>query len=69
MFLHLGAIRNLINRYLRRFLGLLSPVDAARLTRRLEPRIPEDLRGPATRAIVHQAVLDLARRHGAPVTG
>ena len=67
MFLQLGAIRNLIHRYLRRFVGVLAAVDAVRLIRRLEARVPQDLRGPATRAILHTAVTDLARRHGLPV--
>ena len=67
MFLQLKAIRDLIHRYLRRFVGVLAAVDADRLTRRLEPRIPHDLKGPATRAILTNAVVDLARRHGVPV--
>ena len=69
MFLQLGATRHLIHRYLRRFVGLLASVDAARLTRKLEARVPPDLKGPATRAILHNAVVDLARRHGVPVNG
>ena len=69
MFLQLQAVRKLIHRYLRRFMGLMQAVDAARLTRRLERRVPLDLQGPATRAIVHQDIVDLARRHGVPVTG
>lgn len=67
MFLQLGAVRSLINRYLRRFVGALNAVDAGRLTLRLESRVPHDLKGPATRAILHNAVMDLARRHGVPV--
>ena len=69
MFLQLGALRTLIHRYLRRFVGALTAVDAARLTRRLEARVPADLKGPATRAILHNLVTDLARRHGAVVNG
>jgi hypothetical protein len=69
MFLQLQAVRKLIHRYLRRFVRLMTAVDAARLARRLERRVPLDLKGPATRAIVHQDIVDLARRHGIPVTG
>ena len=69
MFLQLGVIRALIHRYLRRFVGLLTVVDAGRLTHRLEARVPHDLKGPATRAILHNTVIDLARRHGVPVNG
>jgi hypothetical protein len=69
MFLQLQAVRRLIHRYLRRFTGLMTALDAARLTRRLELRVPHDLKGPATRAIVHQDILDLARRHGVQLTG
>lgn len=69
MFLQLGTVRTLIHRYLRRFVGALTAVDAARLTRRLEARVPADLKGPATRAILHNTVADLARRHGLPVNG
>lgn len=69
MFLQLQAVRKLIHRYLRRFMGMLQAVDAARLTRKLERRVPDDLKGPATRAIVHQDIVELARRHGVPVTG
>jgi hypothetical protein len=69
MFLQLGPIRTLIHRYLRRFVVALAAVDAARLTRRLEARVPPDLKGPATRAILHNLVTDLARRHGAAVSG
>jgi hypothetical protein len=69
MFLQLQAIRKLVHRYLRRFVSLLTAVDAARLTRRLERRVPHDLKGPASRAIVHQDIVDLARRHGVPVAG
>jgi hypothetical protein len=69
MFLQLHAVRKLIHRYLRRFMGLLTAVDAGRLARKLERRVPLDLKGPATRAIMHQDILDLARRHGVPVTG
>ncbi|MFW6077522.1 MAG: hypothetical protein ACOC71_07200 [Hyphomicrobiales bacterium] len=68
MFLQLEAIRKLIHRYLRRFVAVLPAVDAARLARRLEPRVPQDLRGPATRAILHKSITDLAGRHGVPVT-
>ena len=67
MFLQLGATRDLINRYLRRFAS--SAIDAARLTRRLEGRVPPDLKGPATRAILHNTVTDLARRHGVAMNG
>jgi hypothetical protein len=67
MFLQLGAIRTLIHRYLRRFVGALTAVDAARLTHRIESRVPPELKGPATRAILHNLVIDLARRHGAAV--
>jgi hypothetical protein len=69
MFLQLKAIRDLIHRYIRRFAGVLAAVDADRLTRRLEPRVPHDLKGPATRAILSNAVIDLAGRHGVPVKG
>jgi hypothetical protein len=69
MFLQLQAVRKLIHRYLRRFMGLMTAVDVARLTRKLERRVPLDLKGPATRAIMHQDIVDLARRHGMPVTG
>jgi hypothetical protein len=69
MFLQLQAVRKLIHRYLRRFTSLMSAVDAARLARRIERRVPHDLQGPATRAIVHHDIVDLARRHGVPVIG
>lgn len=68
MFLQLQSVRKLIHRYLRRF-SLMTALDVTRLTRRLERRVPDDLKGPATRAIVHQDIVDLARRHGVPVTG
>ena len=68
MFLQLQSVRKLIHRYLRRF-SLMTAVDVARLARRLERRVPLDLKGPATRAIMHQDITDLARRHGVPVTG
>ena len=69
MFLQLQAVRKLVHRYLRRFTGLMAAVDVARLARKLERRVPLDLQGPATRAIMHQDIHDLARRHGVPVTG
>ena len=69
MFLQLQAVRKLIHRYLRRFMGLMQAVDAARLTRKLERRVPNELKGPATRAIMHQDIIDLARRYGVRVTG
>ncbi len=56
MFLQLQAVRKLIHRYLRRFMGLMTSIDAARLTRKLERRVPLDLKGPATRAIMHQDI-------------
>ncbi len=68
MFLQLQAVRKLIHRYLRRF-SQMTDVDVTRLARKLERRVPHDLKGPATRAIVHQDIVDLARRHGVPVTG
>ena len=68
MFLQLQAVRKLIHRYLRRF-SQITALDASRLTRKLERRVPLDLKGPATRAIMHQDILDLARRHGVPVIG
>ena len=69
MFLQLEAVRKLVHRYLRRFVAAITSVDALRLTRRLEARVPYDLKGPATRAIVHNTIVDLARRHGVPVSG
>lgn len=69
MFLQLEAVRNLIHRYLRRFVRMLTAADIERLTVKLEARAPHNLKGPATRAILHNAVLDLARRHGVPVNG
>jgi len=68
MFLQLEAVRKLVHRYLRRF-SLMTALDVTRLARRLERRVPHDLKGPATRAIMHQDIHDLARRHGVPVTG
>ena len=69
MFLQLQAIRKLVHRYLRRFVPLLPTVDPDRLVRRLELRVPCDLKGPATRAILHKTITDLAGRHGLPVNG
>ena len=69
MFLQLQAIRKLVHRYLRRFTALMQAVDAARLARKLERRVPHDLKGPATRAIMYQDIVELARRHGLPVNG
>jgi len=69
MFLQLESVRILIHRYLRRFVRMLTAVDIERLARKLESRVPQNLKGPATRAILHTAVLDLARRHGVPVKG
>lgn len=67
MFLQLDRVRSLLQRYLRRFVALLNGVDAFRLIQRLERRVPDELKGPATRAILHNAVVEIAGRHGVPV--
>jgi hypothetical protein len=46
--------------------GLL---DDDRLVRRLELRMPRNLEGPATRAILQRTIADLAGRLGVPVNG
>lgn len=63
----LDELRLLLHRYLRRFFAALPVIDAARLTQRLERRVPSDFQGPAARAILGTLIVEMAGRHGIPV--
>ncbi len=58
-----ARIRLVANRYFRRHADTMPIMNSLSLARRLEYMVPQDCRGPATRAILQSMIDELAPPH------